>query len=335
MQQHETQDAAWLHGIVHVLDGLAMLVDASGRSPPGSRGFRLGVPDWLPAFISAARAIFAIGAVELFWVWTAWPNGGSAIVFAAAAVLLLSPRGDVAYGGAIAIALGTAGSVLGAAMVKFALLPALETFPEFCLAIGLFLIPVGFAMAQAQIRQQPAMMAVFTSMGLIFMPLLAPTNHMSYNTSQFYNSALGIVAGCGVAPLAFCLIPPLTPKQRMRRLLALTLRDLRRLAAAPLWPRLVDWESRMYGRIAAVPDQAESLQRARLLAALSVGSAIIHLRRIAARLGSGPELDAALEAFAQGDSATAIARLRELDNNLAVGFDTGPETAIALRARLI
>jgi uncharacterized membrane protein YccC len=327
------ETAKVLAGIVHVLDGLALLVGAASRSPPGSRGFRLGVPDWLPAFISAARAVFAIGAVELFWVSTAWPNGASSIVFAAAAVLLLSPRGDLAYGGAIAIALGTAGSVLCAAIIKFALLPALETFPTFCLAIGLFLIPVGFAMAQAQNRRQPVVMAVFTSMGLIFIPLLAPTNQMSYDTTQFYNSALGIVAGCGVAPLAFSLIPPLSAEQRMRRLLALTLRDLRRLTAAPLPPRLVDWESRMYGRLAAVPDQAEPLQRARLLTALSVGSEIIHLRRIAARLGSGAELDAALEALAQGDSATAIARLRELDNNLAVGFDTGPETAIALRAR--
>ena len=31
--------------------------------------------------------------------------------------------------------------------------------------------------------------------------------------------------------------------------------------------------------------------------------------------------------------AVLVARLRELDNNLSVGFDTGPETAIALRAR--
>jgi uncharacterized membrane protein YccC len=327
------ETAKVLAGIVHALDGLALLVDAAGRSPPGSRGFRLGVPDWLPAFISAARAVFAIGAVELFWVSTAWPNGASSIVFAAAAVLLLSPRGDLAYGGAIAIALGTAGSVLCAAIIKFALLPALETFPAFCLAIGLFLIPVGFAMAQAQNRRQPVVMAVFTSMGLIFIPLLAPTNQMSYDTTQFYNSALGIVAGCGVAPLAFSLIPPLSAEQRMRRLLALTLRDLRRLSAAPLPPRLVDWEGRMYGRLAAVPDQAEPLQRARLLTALSVGSEIIHLRRIAARLGSGAELDAALEAFAQGDSATSIAWLHQLDHRLASDPDHGPQAAAVLRAR--
>jgi uncharacterized membrane protein YccC len=327
------ETAKVLAGMVHVLDGLALLVDAAGRSPPGSRGFRLGVPDWQPAFISAARAVFAIGVVELFWVSTAWPNGASSIVFAAAAVLLLSPRGDLAYGGALAIALGTAGSVLCAAIIKFAVLPALETFPAFCLAIGLFLIPVGFAMARAQNRQQLAVMAVFTSMGLIFIPLLAPTNQMSYDTTQFYNSALGIVAGCGVAPLAFSLIPPLSAEQRMRRLLALTLRDLRRLTAAPLPPRLVDWESRMYGRIAVVPDQADPLQRARLLAALSVGSEIIYLRRTAARLGSGAELDAALESFALGDSATAIVWLQQLDHRLASDPDYGPEAAAVLQAR--
>jgi uncharacterized membrane protein YccC len=327
------ETAKALAGLVHALDGLALLVDAPGRSSPGGRGFRLGVPDWLPACISAARAVFATGTVELFWVATAWPNGGSAIVPTAAVILLLSPRGDLAYGGAIAIALGLAGSIVCAAIIKFALLPALETFPAFCIAISLFFIPVGFAMAQAQSRQKAAVLVVLTAMGANFMPLLAPTNQMTYDTTQFYNSALGIVAGCVVAPLAFSLFPPLSPEQRVRRLLALTLRDLRRLAAAPLPLRLADWESRMYGRIAAVPDQAEPLQRARLLAALSVGSEIIHLRQTVPQLGFIAELDAALEAFAQGRSALAIARLRRLDGVLASGTDVGPETVIALRAR--
>jgi uncharacterized membrane protein YccC len=320
-----------LAGVAHVLDGLALLVDAPGRSPPGDRGFRLGVPDWLPAFISAARAVFAIALVELFWVLTAWPNGGSAIVFVAATTLLLSPRGELAYGGAIAIALGTAGSVLCAAIIKFALLPALETFPEFCLALGLFLLPVGFAMAQAQ--QKPAVTAVFTAMGMVFIPLVAPTNQMSYDTTQFYNSALAIVAGCGVAPLAFILIPPLSPQQRMRRLLTRTLRDLRRLAIDRLPARLEDWESRMYSRLAAVPDQADPLQRARLLAALSVGGEIIILRRIVSPLGFEAEFEAALPAFTRGDVATTIVRLHHLDAHLAADTDTGAQAAIALRVR--
>ena len=50
-------------------------------------------------------------------------------------------------------------------------------------------------------------------------------------------------------------------------------------------------------------------------------------------LASAAELDAALEAVAQGNSAIAIARLHQLDGRLASAPDGGPETAIALRAR--
>ena len=60
------------------------------------------MPDWAPAFINAGRAFVAIGAVELFWVVTAWPSGASAIVFVAIFVVLLSPKGDQAYIGALA-----------------------------------------------------------------------------------------------------------------------------------------------------------------------------------------------------------------------------------------
>jgi uncharacterized membrane protein YccC len=54
---------------------------------------------------------------------------------------------------------------------------------------------------------------------------------MVYDTVQFYNGTLAIVAGTGAALLSFRLLPPLSPVYRTRRLLALTLRDFRRLAA--------------------------------------------------------------------------------------------------------
>ena len=176
------------------------------------------------------------------------------------------------------------GSVVFAAIIKFAALPALETFPAFCAAIGLFLIPASFALARSR---QPAAMAVFTAMGMNFMPLLAPTNEMSYDTVQFYNTALSVVVGCGVAPLAFCLLPPVSPALRARRLLSFTLHDLRRLAIGSEPPRSDDWDGRVLGRLTALPDQAEPLQRARLLAALSVGAEIIRLRQMAAKSWSG------------------------------------------------
>ena len=89
----------------------------------------------------------------------------------------------------------------------------------------------------------------------------------------------------------------------------------------------------MIGRLAAVPDQAESLQRARLLAALSVGTEIINLRPMALRLGAAAEFDAALVAFVRGNSATAIARLHQLDHRLASDPAQGARDDAVLRAR--
>jgi uncharacterized membrane protein YccC len=321
------ETAKVLAGILRVLDGMALLIDATRDQIPDRSGFRLSVADWLPALVNAARAFVAIGAAELLWVVTSWPNGFSTALFVAVVVLLLSPKGDFAYGGAIAFTLGTAGAVVCAAIIKFAVLPAFETYLAFCIVIGLILVPVGFAMAKSR---QPAAMAMFAAMGANFMPLLAPTNQMSYDTVQFYNSALAVVAGCGSAALAFRLLPPLSPALRARRLLGITLRDLRRLAIAPSLPRLEDWEGRMYSRLAALPDQAEPLQRTRMLAALSVGSEIVQLRRIARQFGMDAEFDAALQDFAKGNGAIARARLRQLDCRLA--SDAGLPAAIALRA---
>src|SRR5271165_3192816 len=324
------QTAELLAGIAHVLDGLALLVDAG---PPlrGQGRFRLSVPDWLPGLVNAGLAFVAIGAIELFWLLTAWPNGASAIVFSAVVVLLLSPKGDQSYAGAMAFAVGVALGVPAAAIVKFALLPGFSTFPAFCAALGLCLIPVGFVMAQSR---QPLVLAVVTAMGFNLVPLLAPTNQMIYDTAAFYNSALAIVTGCAVAPLSFRLLPPLSPALRTRRLLVLTLRDLRRLAIGPAPPGPEAWQGRMYGRLEALPDQAEPLQRAQLLAALSAGAEIAKLRSISSSLGLSPELNAALAAVAQGDPTMARTWLDRLDCRLASHPGAEPGDAdLALRAR--
>jgi uncharacterized membrane protein YccC len=324
------ETAKVLAGLLHVLDGLALLVDAPHRRTPCARDLRLSEPDWLPAMLNAARAFLAISAVELLWVATAWPNGVSAIVFVAVLLLLLSPKGDLAYGGSLAFALGTAGAVVCAAAVKFAMLPALQTFPAFCAALGLFLLPAGFAMA---LSRQPIMTAVLTAMTFNFNPLLAPTNEMTYNTTQYYNSALAIVVGCCVAPLAFSLLPPLSPALRVRRLLASASRELRRLASAPGGTTVDYWESRVFSRLIALPETATPLQRAQLLAALSVGTGIIGLHQISTQLGTTVELDAALNDIALGHSTKAIAQLRQLDDRLASPRETGTETTMALRGR--
>jgi uncharacterized membrane protein YccC len=174
---------------------------------------------------------------------------------------------------------------------------------------------------------------MFTAMTANFVPLLAPANQMSYDTLQFYNAALAIVAGVGVGALSFRLLPPLSPALRTRRLLKLTLRDLRRLTTGPI-PRTADeWEALTYGRLSALPEQAEPLQRAQLLAALSVGTEIIRLRRIARRFEPHAELDAALDAVAKGDSSVAAKRLARYNERLASLPSTRPGARVRLRTR--
>jgi uncharacterized membrane protein YccC len=162
-----------------------------------------------------------------------------------------------------------------------------------------------------------------------FVPLLAPTNPMSYDTEQFYNAALAIVAGVGTAALSFRLIPPLTPAFRTRRLLELTLRDLHSLAQGSIPYTPNDWQDRMYGRFSVLPDQAQPLQRSQLMAAFSVGTEIIQLRHIARRLELSTALDGALGALAQGRCATATVRLALVDQLLAARPGAPSEALLA------
>jgi uncharacterized membrane protein YccC len=309
------QTAAVLAGISHALNGLAVLVADAAQPVPRGYRVRLHVADWLPSLVNAGRVFVAIGAVELFWIITQWPNGALAITFAAIGLLLFSPRANQAYAGAVGFVVGTALTAALAAVIAFAVFPGKEGFAAFSIAIGLVLVPAGAGVAQ------PWQTPMFTAMAAFFCFLLAPTNQMSYDVIQFYNRALAIVAGLGFAALSFRLLPPLSPAFRTRRLMTLTLRDLRRLAIGPIPRQPADWEGRMYSRLRAVPDAAAPLQRAQLVTALSVGSEIIQLRRIARRPGLGPDLDAALEAIARGDSAMATTRLGRLDGTLAARPD--------------
>jgi uncharacterized membrane protein YccC len=324
------ESAKLLAGIVHVIDAVALLVDAPGRPRPGNLRFRLSVPDWLPALVNAGRATVAIGAVELFWIVTAWPGGAQAIVFCAIILLLLSPMGEKAYLATMAVTFGIAANILFAALIKFAVLPAFDAFPAFCLGIGLLLVPAGFGLAHSR---QPVGAAVFGVIIATFILLIAPTNEMTYDTAQYCNGALTIFAGCSAALLSFRLLPPLSPAQRTRRLLMLTLRDLRRLALAPLSLTSENWEARMFGRLASMPDAAEPVQRTELLAAFAVGSAILQLRRSLQALDLGPELDAALAAVAQGDTAMARRSLASIDRHLVDHVGPKADLANALRAR--
>jgi uncharacterized membrane protein YccC len=318
-------------GMARALNGLTGVVDPPDMIP--IRGMaRLHVPDWLPPTISAVRAFLSIGAISLFWIASAWPSGAMAITFCAIIVVLLPLQGDVAYFASMTF---LKGCVLGsgvAAVLVFAILPRATSFPSLCLALGLALLPLGFLLARAKTP------LFFFAASVNFLPMLSINNTISFDASQFWNSSSGILVGIAVGAVAMLILPPLSPAIRTSRLLALTLADLRRLAKrAPSRRREDDWESRIVARFLAMPDQAEPVERAELVAAMVVGNQIVRLRRVAPRFVPGAAVDAALQALAEGRSGEATERLKDIDRQLAAVPRTRPggRTVLSLRAGLI
>jgi uncharacterized membrane protein YccC len=316
-------------GMARALNGLVGVVDPPDMIPV--RGMaRLHVADWLPPSIAALRVVLSVGAMSLFWIASAWPNGALAITFCAIIVVLLPLQGDLAYSQSMAFLKGCVlGAGIAAALV-FAILPRATTFPTLCLALGLALLPLGFMFARAK---NPLF---FFACSVNFLPMLSINNTISFDGSQFWNTSSSILVGIAVGAIAMLILPPVSPAIRTQRLLALTLADLRRLAKrAPSRKREDDWEGRIVARILAMPDQAEPVERAMLVAASAVGNHIVRLRRVAPRFVPGAAVDTALQALAEGRSDEASERLKDIDRQLAALPRAGSRAVLRLRAGLL
>lgn len=146
--------------------------------------------------------------------------------------------------------------------------------------------------------------------------------------------ASGLRRACSDAVRRLAAFPARTPAQR---LLALTLRDLRCLAAGRRSWSALHWEGHVYGRLSAMPAGAEPLQRAQLAAALAaalaVGAEVIRLQRQRRRLPDGADLDETFSALARGDSAAAVERLGHSGAALAALSASAPGAGPRLRLR--
>ena len=321
--------AAGMLGMARALNGLTGAVDP--RDMIAVKGTaRLRVADWLPPFINAVRVFATVGAISLFWIASAWPSGVTAITFCAVIVILLPLQGDLAYSASMTFLQGTAISAAAAAVLVFWILPSATSFPSLCLALGLVLVPFGFLIALWR-------SFLFTATLFNFVPMLSISNRMTYDGSQFWNTSSAILAGVGFGAVAMLILPPLSPAMRTRRLLALMLADLRRLAKRASPGRQSDWESRGVARLLAMPDQAQPAERAKLAAAVAVGKEIVWFRRVAPRFVPSAAVDEALEALAEGRSGEAIDRLKDIDRQVAAlpHANSGGRILLRLRASVL
>jgi uncharacterized membrane protein YccC len=227
-------------------------------------------------------------------------------------VVLFGPRSDLAYASTVGFCLGAVIAAVCAAIVKFAVLPTCESFPSLCAVLACFLVPV------AALGSKGRLPALFGVIPVGFIALVSPQNVMVYDTAAFYNGAIALIAGTAIAALAFVLLPPLSPPIRTRRLLALTLRDLRRVASGHRPFQSREWKGRAYARLIALPDSAGLLERAQMTAAVTVGTELMYLRRAARLVPLGPQLNLACDAFAEGRCVNALEALTLADRRLEV-----------------
>ena len=304
------ETARILAGFCRMLDGLALLRGA--RVPLTSARTRRRAPsDLLPALVAALRSFSVVLIAAALWIATAWPNGSTAIVWAALATLIFAAAGDESFTRVSGWALGTGMAAGFAAVTAFAVLPNVHSFVGLSLVLGLYLVPAG------ALSTLPLKLPVFGAMATLFVPLLNPENQMSYDTLQFYNASMAVVVGCCIGAMSYLILPPVSPAIRTRRLLCLTLRDFRSLCRPDADASRDDWETLMYGRLAAIPDLATPQQRSEILAALSLGLTLIRLRRTLRSVPLKSELDTALALLAQGDVALARNGLQRIDRALA------------------
>jgi uncharacterized membrane protein YccC len=275
-----------------------VLVAKPGSERPDRGGKRLHVPDFLPAVLNALRVVVALFAVELFWIATAWPDGPTMITFTAVAVILYSPRAEAAYPSVVEFAVGSAVAGGLAAILSFAVLPSLHGgFLSLSLMLACVLVPLG-AMSAGPWHKL-AFMAMVTNL----LPILAIENQPSYDATRLLNAALAISAGTVTAAIFIRLLPPVPPTRRIQRLLALTLRDLRRLAVRRRRFEQGAWIGLVSQRLASMPEQATLEQEAQLLAGLSVGEASIALLEARPHLPRGDALDHAFACLAEANVA--------------------------------
>ena len=308
-------------GLGAAANGLALLRDpARAHDPAHAPGFV--VADYLPATVNALRTFVAVSAGIAFWILTEWPSGLGAVTFLAVTVLLLAPQQEKSAKAALGFGIGTVLTACLAAIVNFALLPNHESFFALAGILACFLVPL------AALSTVPALAPYFVAATMNFVPLVGPTNQITFDTVGFYNSALGIVGGCLAGALALVLIPPVPKLMRADRLVELSLRDLRRVASGRRSPTPDAWQARIYARLIAMPEGVDPVHGSRLVAALSVGLQVLRLRSLAGPDEAGDRLRAAVAGLGAGDVDGTLAGLDAVDAELSGNPDLRVPTAI-------
>jgi uncharacterized membrane protein YccC len=194
------------------------------------------------ALLTGLAAAVAMSICGFFWIATAWPEGASAIAFAAVASTLFAALDDPAPT-IRNITLMLALCIPLVLIYQFFVLPAITGFVLLCIVLAFVLIPAGLLMAV------PAYAPVGLALALGFCVEMSLQTAYTADLAAIVNSNSAFVLGGVAALIVTRLMRVIGTQESAQRLLRAIYRDLADLAAGRSHPTREQWVSRMMDRV--------------------------------------------------------------------------------------
>ena len=260
--------------------------------------------------LSAART--ALGAFViilggcLLWIYSAWPDGGTAISILGVCCTLFGSF-DTPVPHIVKYIIGSVWGVLISLIYSFALLPPLSDFPVLVAAFA----PVYLLAGSLQARPPTTFMAMGITLTL---PVLCELGaRYSGDFADAANTAIALFFATGFAVIGMSLLQTVQADAAINRLLKLCQRDIRRSVNGVFKGDETHWTNLMIDRAALLlprlprsgPSSARALES--LVHFLRIGLCVMRLRRCDTPAGS--EINEVLYHLT-GTTETAVLRER-------------------------
>ncbi|MDC6119997.1 FUSC family protein [Serratia rubidaea] len=238
----------------------------------------------------AAAARTALGAFViilsgcLVWIYSAWPDGGTAVSILGVCCTLFGSF-DTPAPHIVKYMIGSLWGVLLSLLYSFVLLPQVNDFSMLAAVFA----PVYLFAGSLQARPASAFMAMGITLTL---PILCELGaRYSGDFAVAINTAIALFAATGFAAIGMSLLQTVQADAAINRLLKLCQRDIRRSVKGELNVDETHWTNLMIDRAALLlprlqrSGQSSQLALDQLLHALRVGLCVMHLRRCDAQAG--------------------------------------------------
>lgn len=263
--------------------------------------------------LTAARTALAAFAIILsgclIWIFSAWPDGGTAVSILGVCCTLFGSF-DTPAPHIVKYIFGSFWGVVISLFYSFALLPQVSDFP----VLVAVLAPAYLLAGSLQARPPTTFMAMGITLTL---PILCELGaRYSGDFAVAANTAIALFAATGYAVVSMSLLQTVQADGAITRLLNLCQRDIRRSVKGTLRADETHWINLMMDRTALLLPRLQRSERApeqaldRLLHALRLGLSVMHLRR--SDTPPGREVDALFHRINTADSNLLRERIATL-----------------------